>query len=475
MSTYTDKFESHPFHSAWNQLKETIESIDTKGLNPQTIEDFARFKKVAYFIDTLLENIDPELIPLNMLDGLNSHLSNCISNLNTFVSNKNQSHLQEANKRLDDILSNVKAQALCDTKLKRSLQNAIKAYIDEIDKHLEHIVDTEQEYEKAKEFREQIESYHDELFEDIDDEISVKSQITEFVDKLEHEYIKINDYYNELLIDDENESTKTLIEEAKKEILEDTEEANNKLIEVSSKIEELDKFYVKIFGSLNEDDKREGGLKQELETRAKELDKYRDTQEKLFEKMLSDKKAAFDAYEQEQMQKQKSLFEQIESLLPGATSAGLAKAYQARRVLYKKPIIVWNAVFIIALIGMFVAGYVTLQDFKSWEDTLKHLLHYAPLYIPAIWLAIYASKRRSESRALEEEYAHKEALAKSYSSYKKQIEELDQEDQVLMEKLLGKTIDTVSENPSKALDKKHGDNSPIMEAIEKITPNKGDK
>ena len=469
MSSYTN----HPFFTAWESFKSTVDDFDSEGLPSNVLEEFFRFKKIIGFIDTLLDNTDPELVPKAVLDNANNQISNTVSNFNNFRSNQNISYIQQANNYLDSVLSAIKPYAPYDSKLRRSLRSAIKSYIDEINKHLENISNTEAEYERAKEFRQKIEAYFDELFEGTEEEESIKDRIDELFQKIESEYQEINRFYNETLVDDEEESTKTAIEEAKKEILSDVAEAREKLTEVSSKIDDLDKFYVKIFGSLNEETgKREGGLKQEVETRLQTLIDYKKQQESLFKDLLENKQKEIDDYEQKQRERHEQLYQHIESLLPGATSAGLAKAYQERKDSYKCPIIIWNVVFIVALVGMFIGGYKSLENLTSWDEALRHLLKFSPLYIPAIWLAIYASKRRSESRALEEEYAHKEAMAKSYSSYKKQIEELEQQNQELMEKLMSKTIDTIAENPSKVLDKKHGDSTPIMDTVEKLIPRK---
>lgn len=53
----------------------------------------------------------------------------------------------------------------------------------------------------------------------------------------------------------------------------------------------------------------------------------------------------------------------------------------------------------------------------------------------------------------------------SYISYKRQIDELNQEDKKLLEKLLDSSINTVSHNASESLDKKHGDSTPVQETI----------
>jgi len=173
----------------------------------------------------------------------------------------------------------------------------------------------------------------------------------------------------------------------------------------------------------------------------------------------------------------------IESLLPCATSAGLAKAYHEERKKFKEPIEKWNKLFISALMLMFIATFITFvnisiseaEGFKigfvaiqNFEQTMNSLLFKLPLYGPLIWLAIYASKRRSENQRLEQEYAHKEALAKSYSSYKQQIEDLKQEDQALLIKLLNSAIDTISKNASESLDKKHGDGTPVHELVKTV-------
>jgi len=469
MSSYVKSFENQQFHTNWNNIKEKIENVDIDSAPVLFQEDFARFVKVFNFIDNIFENIDPELIPKNLLDDLKNKASSCLSQINAALANNNQSNLNTANAHLDQILTSLRPYSLYNDKLKRSLRAAIKAYIDEIDAHLKDIPNTQEEYDKAIELREKIESYYDELFKGDDESDAIKDQISSILTSINEQFDEIESFHTRLLVDDEEESLSTQIENAKKSIDEDTEEAKELLTETSSKVQELKEFYFKIFGTPNEETGvLEGGLKQELDTRLKELDEYKDNQTKAFETLINDKTKALEEYEAEQKERIENLYKKIEEHLPGATSAGLAKAYEKRRKFYQIPIFTWNVVFVIAMLIMIYFGYKNLQDVKSWEDALKHILHYTPIYLPAIWLAIYASKRRSESRALEEEYAHKEALAKSYSSYKLQIEEIGGEDKGLIEKLLDKTIDTVSDNPSKVLDRKHGDNSPVMDLAEKV-------
>ena len=111
---------------------------------------------------------------------------------------------------------------------------------------------------------------------------------------------------------------------------------------------------------------------------------------------------------------------------------------------------------------------MTLKNLSSIEEIAKSILHSLPITLPLIWVAVYASKRRSENQRLEQEYAHKEALARSYISYKKQISELGKEDNVLLEKLILEAINAISYNASKTLDKKHGDGTILNEITQSI-------
>lgn len=493
MSRWIDSFSNHAFNVTWNDLKTQLEKSEVDETVTASVEELARLKKVIAFIDNALDSFEPELIPLSFLDNFNSQSAECGNQIKNYNSNKNIGHITNANSNADNLLSYIRPYLLSSEALKKSLLGAIRAYTNEIDKHLGKITDTEAEYKKVKQFREEIEDYYNSLFQD-DEEKSIKEQIDTLLKNAEEKYGAINKFHDETLVDGTNNSTKTVISEAKKDILRDAKEANEKLVDVSGKIEELDKFYTKIFGSKDEDGKIVGGLKLEIEQRIKALDDFKKEQEKIYNQEMTSRLESLKKYEQEQQANNKNLFEQIESLLPGATSAGLAKAYQDMKESFDEPIKNWNRIFVGSIVIMFVATFLSFIDvgivkddtltlfaFKQMGDftsTLNGLLFKLPLYAPLIWLAIFASKRRSENQRLQQEYAHKEALAKSYVSYKMQIDELKQEDKKLLEKLLDSSIDTVAHNASESLDKKHGDSTPIQETIkmfvEQVVKLKGD-
>ena len=123
-------------------------------------------------------------------------------------------------------------------------------------------------------------------------------------------------------------------------------------------------------------------------------------------------------------------------------------------------------------------GSINNQEIGNTINILHNTFANYSFYIPIIWLAIFASKRRSENERLRREYEHKETLARTYIGYKTQIQNLNETDEALMKKLLDSSIDTIAYNASKSLDKKHDESTPIIELIkktlDKLNPKKND-
>lgn len=484
MSRWVTSFESHAFHSSWESLKERVSSIDkTEITDNDTLTELARLEKVIEYVDKYFKLIDPDINITNFvqtLNNLNQYIVNTTSEVNNFISNRNIAHLQRANNNIDNGLSTLKQFHTILPKVSgQGIYSMLKKYNETLDEALSEI-----DLSTTIDSSNQIKTLKQHLIDGTDEEDSVEAQIDYMLKDTEEKHTKLIEFYNNTLNDAEYDgTTKELVEKAKNDIESYLEQAKVDTLELSNKIDNFEKYYIKVFGELNDEDERVGGLKAELEKRIEVLDKFEKEQQKIHKETLVNKLAEITKYEQEQQKHNKNLFEQIESLLPSATSAGLAKAYHEERKKFKEPIKKWNKLFISALMLMFIATFITFinisiseaEGFKigfveiqNFEQTMNSLLFKLPLYGPLIWLAIYASKRRSENQRLEQEYAHKEALAKSYSSYKQQIEDLKQEDQELLTKLLDKAIETISNNASESLDKKHGDSTPVHELTKSL-------
>jgi len=458
MSRYITNYKT--IKNKIQEIKNVLDSIDIQSISNEANKiEFLRYKKNFSILEDIIDNLEPELLNGNIQGFINS-VQNSLSNLNSFKSNNTHiQYITEANNNLDNMSGFVRPYILHRKRLKNSLAKAIEEYIASVEKHLHDIDEFEHELEKAKEYTSKIQQYRDTVLEE-DDEESIKSQIDAIFQEIENKKSKIDKFYNELLNDDGYSSIKTEIIDARDEINSTKAEVKSTKKEIediftnsSNTLKELKEFYIEIFGEIDEEtEERIGGLQQEIQKRFKEIDNFEDKHKAL----LVEYKKKYEALEK-----------QVNSLLPGATSVGLAISYSKNREKFEKQTKFWSWFFIVVMAIIFSFGlYLILGNIKI--DT-QHVFKYSPLYVSVIWLALFASKRRNESMRLEQEYTHKETLAKSYMSYKEQIETLDKDEKnELLQKLLESTTATISQNPNHVLDKNNTDNHPAMEFFNSI-------
>lgn len=144
MSRWNDQFQSHAFRNTWNSLKAAlgVEDIE-KNNNEAAIKEIARLQKVAAYIDSVMDQIDPELMPLSHLESMNQSASACLQQINTFKGNQNIGHLNNANANIDTVIS-----VLCQTPFatvgnqKNGIAKAAAAYASALDQHLARLNQT---------------------------------------------------------------------------------------------------------------------------------------------------------------------------------------------------------------------------------------------------------------------------------------------------------------------------------------------
>ena len=171
-----------------------------------------------------------------------------------------------------------------------------------------------------------------------------------------------------------------------------------------------------------------------------------------------------------------TLYTKINGLVDSATNVGLAGAFQDLKD--KSGIAKWiyQGVFYCLLFVMIVVGIYfvyTLNQIKDLKlvDILLHLLQNLPLWAVGTWLGFNLNKRANEAARLEQEYAHKAAVTKSYQSFKDQMDKLTNNDTELHTDLKSKhiqvAIDAIGYNPSQILDNKHGELPPFLALLQK--------
>lgn len=155
-------------------------------------------------------------------------------------------------------------------------------------------------------------------------------------------------------------------------------------------------------------------------------------------------------------EKYTTLYNKIEGLLPGASATGLAKAYQDQRKSFETPYWIWAITFVATMFGIIAFSIWHLKDATGIEDVILRVISRLPIFIPAFWLAIFASKQQSQNKRLQQEYAHKESLAISYEADRREIEKLkdDKTKEDLSKKLLDTIIEMAKYNPSETIGNK---------------------
>lgn len=475
MTRWNQEFSEHPFNKIWKELLKAVNSLTVDDLTiVTTVQELARLKKALRYIDGIISSADLELTPKSVWSNCQSQAEACLAQVLHYINFRNLGYLITANEHTDNLLTYVRPYMVHPKEAIKAYSGAVKAFSDQVSdyiytfqskaskaqteldssvgKAVEQIAIIEDIESRAKNF----DAY---LFDGIDGNDAAKNYLDQMISDVEGQYRSIRDLHQTLLV-----SPGSISEEVKKfqEELKDFRNAQDELIQDSAaKHKDLGQFYERIFGrTLADDDEiKDDGLKKELDVRLEQLT----------------------TFETEQTKRQEALFLSIESLLPGATSAGLASSYKILKDDFKKPIdnytrAFYGAMLILLLGGMaLVIDNFTLWPFQielsraaSWEEMLRTLLTRLPVVIPIIWFAIFSATRRSQYERLQQEYAHKEAFASSYESYKKQLKELNVDADSLQQELIAKAIDAIAFNASKTLDGKHEEKLPMMQLLEKF-------
>jgi hypothetical protein len=161
------------------------------------------------------------------------------------------------------------------------------------------------------------------------------------------------------------------------------------------------------------------------------------TADALITKKLADKAAAVEGrvagYESRLAdfeQRASKQLQDILDLLPGATSAGLAHAFDKRRNTFLEPGKRWQWIFvgsIIALVLLAATGLIQVYNNDAsltYGELFRHWLSRAPIAASLIWLALHASRESSLAKRLEEDYGYKSAIASSFQGFQLQMTEI---------------------------------------------------
>lgn len=262
----------------------------------------------------------------------------------------------------------------------------------------------------------------------------LKKQIENCIEQLS----KINDHYEDYF------NAEDLTSNSKYETVNEHYKTSEQFLKSATEIrDQLNEFKEFIQGN---EKLKTAGFKKDIET------------------LYENNKKANEDLETDWSTRYKTLYDKIEGLLPGATATGLSKAYEDQKKKYRMPVIMWSVVFGLTVGGMMLFGWHFYKDVNDLADSLQHILARLPFFIPAVWLAIFASKQQSQYKRLQQEYVYKETLSKSYEAYKREIDKLPESavKNQLHEKLIAAMVEMCGYNPSLTLEhKSHEEKPPI--------------
>lgn len=169
---------------------------------------------------------------------------------------------------------------------------------------------------------------------------------------------------------------------------------------------------------------------------------------------------------------------EITNLLPGATSAGLAHAFDNRRQTFLKPHNRWQWLFIGSLVAIILLAVTSLWSLyhsgtagsaiaPTYDEVLRMWLSRLPVAGALVWLALHASREAALAKRLEEDYAYKAVVASSFQGFHKQMAEIGPAvEGSPLAKLCGDTLTTISSPPGRIYDKHKLTISPADEITE---------
>jgi hypothetical protein len=127
----------------------------------------------------------------------------------------------------------------------------------------------------------------------------------------------------------------------------------------------------------------------------------------------------------------RELIKRVESLLPGATSAGLASSFNKQRSRFASPQRQWFLIFVIcigSLVVLAIPSFLAAVHWggqhtdETWNAAWLSLVLRLPIVFPLVWLGIYAGRNYMMSLRMEEDYAYKEAISIAFEGYKREME-----------------------------------------------------
>lgn len=300
---------------------------------------------------------------------------------------------------------------------------------------------------------------------DLEEDDKNKSSVLNEIESIKQLAVKMRESYYRFYDTQDSEGNVT------KGLITKLDEACKRIEGNQDKLDKIDKYYAELFEGIQADENGAGGrpsLVDFIKEKQTAMTDFLTKQKEIFEITLKEKRESyktllsnFETQSQDLIINKKRL---IDELLPGATSAGLASAYQKERQNIEKKLKGWQWIFSISIVVFLLCFGVYF--WKTFDESFTYVsfLKALPFWVFSGFFTFFSTKQISEYKRLASEYAYKEALNATFVGYEKAIQESD--NQELKERLLKTMIQAAEFNPSTTLSKAHGEH-PISSFVDK--------
>lgn len=157
----------------------------------------------------------------------------------------------------------------------------------------------------------------------------------------------------------------------------------------------------------------------------------------------------------------------IEQTLRMASKYGMAASFKERKDELKWSIWLWAAVFISAMLGIFLTGifYIVPHLREANESSPADWALKISLIAPLIWIGWMSARQYGYISRIREDYSFKYASALAFEGYKKEAAEVNAD---LLKHLLEVATDNMSLNPLRIYGEDSNHGSPFHELISKV-------
>ncbi|WP_142396270.1 coiled-coil domain-containing protein [Bacillus atrophaeus] len=368
-----------------------MEKIEYKDLPDKLqIPSLERVNETLTFLKDSLDRVYPSLVSINTLNNLQSHLSNIRSYINSYISNHNQTYLNNAISQIEGLLPYLPQLNIIRTSDDiESIKSTAISFKKSIGQHLSHLEKDATETKAAL-------SKSTEKVQELADAVDKQKTRVDTV---------ISDFHNQFL------SAQTSRNNEFNNFIKSSEERNQETFE------ELVTKQEEIFSELN--------------------DKYTqkiDDQEKSFIDLVENLKSEI----QTQLDEIKDMNKQAEKILGTMGVKALAQGYQRIANRESKKATLWNSISIISIIGVLYFGYefiIKHSGEMSWQSTISRLV----LTGVGVTLFTYCAKQATNHRNEETRNRKIELELASLDPYLKDFEPDKQKEvkQTLVDKYFG--------------------------------------